>query len=44
LKKLEDAGFLKMGENQRSRGIQIPGTKWVTTVGYREPALEKVGH
>jgi hypothetical protein len=35
---------LKMGENQRSRGIQIPGTKWVTTDGYREPALEKLSN
>ena len=42
LKKLEDAGFLKMGENQRSRGIQIPGTEWVVTEKYREPALEYV--
>ena len=42
LKKLEDAGYLKMGENQRSRGIQIPGTEWVKTEQYSEPALEYV--
>ena len=42
LRKLEDAGFLKMGENQRSRGIQIPGTEWVITKQYREPALDYV--
>ncbi len=42
LRKLEEAGYLKMGKNQRSRGIQIPGTKWVTTDQYREPALDFV--
>ena len=42
LRKLEEAGYLKMGNDQTSRGIQIPGTEWVTTDQYREPALEYV--
>lgn len=42
LRKLEDAGYLTMGNGQKSRGIQIPGTEWVMTDRYREPALEYV--